>query len=534
MGELTARAPIRARWHGSAHIRFPKVKRWERIGLIVLAAIGVEAFLFFVDYWFNVGVRRNSYLFWPLAFAVFWNPVRNLYNWWVYLWVKEPGRPPAPRFPNSFEPYGTADVLTTAMPGEPFAMFERTLAAIVAIRYPHNSFLLDGGNDPALQALCKKLGVTHIDCRGINGAKAGKINYCLRTHSEAEHVLIIDPDHIPEPDFFHRTLPYFADSQIGFVQVVQAYYNVRESFVAWAAAEQTFGFYGPTLMGLHSMGIATAIGANCTFRRTALDSIGGHAEHLAEDALTSMRLHAKRWKSVYLPWRGSEGLSPADLGAFFKQQLKWSTGMYYLFFNEYPKLFRQLSPVGRLHYFACGTYYLCGLAATLTIWLPILFLFLQVYAVEMPLTGFLIHIGPYALVSTLIHLIVQKWYSHREEQGVPWRSMLLEKATWHIYLMSFVYSIQGKKVPYLPTPKGGGEVPVPKLVWPHWLAIILSALAIAWVPLTYHRIDDGTILMVLFALGNIALLFPVAWLGVRGLLHKRARTQTAPTLEGAI
>ena len=59
-------------------------------------------------------------------------------------------------------------------------------------------------------------------------------------------------------------------------------------------------------------------------------------------------------------------------------------------------------------------------------------------------------------------------------------------------------------------------------MWPHWLAIGLSALAILWVPLTYHRIDDGTILMILFALSNMAMLFPVAWLGVRGLFRRRA------------
>ena len=132
-------------------------------------------------------------------------------------------------------------------------------------------------------------------------------------------------------------MPHYEDDEVGFVQVVQAYYNIDESFVAYAAAEQSFGFYGPTLLGLNGQGIPTAIGANCTFRRKALDSIGGHAVHLAEDALTSMRIHAEGWKSVYEPYRASEGLVPADIGAFFKQQLKWSTGLTTLLFREYPK-----------------------------------------------------------------------------------------------------------------------------------------------------------------------------------------------------
>jgi len=93
---------------------------------------------------------------------------------------------------------------------------------------------------------------------------------------------------------------------------VQAYYNVRESFTAWAAGRTDLRILRPHPHGAAQHGHPTAIGANCTFRRAALDSIGGHAEHLAEDALTSMRIHAEGWRSVYLPWRGSEGLRPPN------------------------------------------------------------------------------------------------------------------------------------------------------------------------------------------------------------------------------
>lgn len=434
-------------------------------------------------------------------------------NWWVYLWVKSPPLPPA--IPTGT--LGSVDVLTTAMPGEPFAMFERTLRAIVALDYPHRSFLLDGGNDPALRTLCAELGVEHVDARGIGEAKAGKINYCLREHSTSEFVFVIDPDHIPRPDFFARVLPHFHDSSIGFVQVVQAYYNLDESWIAWAAAEQTFGFYGPTLMGLHGQGIPTAIGANCTFRRTALDSIGGHAEHLAEDALTSMRIHAAGWKSAYVPWRGSEGLSPSSLGAFYKQQLKWATGMYCLLLHEYPRLSKHFSPIARLHYLVAGTFYLGGLASALTLWLPIALLFGKVYAIQMPLGGFLVHLLPYAISCTLIYAVIQNWYTRRDEKGLPWRSLLLEKATWHIYVQAFIYSVLGRKVPYIPTPKEGDCRPVPRLVWPHWLVILLSLGAIAYVPFAYPRLDTGTLLMMLLAALNVLTLLPVAWLGLRPL-----------------
>jgi len=241
---------------------------------------------------------------------------------------------------------------------------------------------------------------------------------------------------------------------------------------------------------------------------------------LAEDALTSMRIHAEGWNSVYLPWRGSEGIVPVDLGTFWKQQLKWATGMSYLMFTEVPKMLGRFSPLARLHYIAASTYYLGGVAQMLNLVLPIVCLFFQVYAIEMPLTGFLIHLAPYLIVSTMLHAIAQRWYTHREEKGIPWRSMLLEKATWHVYFLGFLFGATGRKVPYLPTPKEGSEEPIPGWVAPHWAIIILSILAIAWVPIHYHRIDNGTWLMVSFAALNAVMLLPAAWLGIRGWFRK--------------
>lgn len=489
-----------------------QVRSWELVVLAVLVVAGVQSMFHFADYWFFGGHRKTWFLFVPLSFAVFWGPFRNLVNWAVYLCAR------TPQSVESEPALATAsvDVVTTAMPGEPFAMFEETLAAIVAMKHPHRTFLLDGGDDPALKALCERLGAQHVDCRGIPGAKAGKVNHALKTRCTGEFVLVIDPDHVPQADFLDRTLVPLTDSGIGFVQVVQAYHNGKDNWVAGGAAEQTYGFYGPTLIGLNGLGIPTAIGANCLFRRAALDSIGGHAVHLAEDALTSMRLHSAGWRSVYLPWRGSHGLAPAELGAFFKQQIKWATGMFNLLIHEMPKLWKGFPLAAKLHYPLAATFYLNGLATGLTILLPIPFLLFQAYAVEMPLRGFLAHVLPYAVSIFLIHAWVQRWYSHREEVGFPWRSMFLEKGTWHVYALGLYNSLRGREVPYLPTPKTRGSGTALSWVWPHWVAIGTSLVAVAWALLTYHRLDEGALLMVVFALTNVVLLLPSAWTGTFG------------------
>jgi cellulose synthase (UDP-forming) len=480
----------------------PPLSGTSRVLLLMIIGFGVLSALYFSEFWFFAAARREPLYFALLSFAIFWGIFRSFINWYLYFFIT----PPPMR--TTSRSYGV-DVLTTAMPGEPYAMFEETLAAIQGLSYAHRTFLLDGGDDPRLRDLCARLGVQHLDCTKVGGAKAGKINHCLERHASSEIVLVIDPDHRPRSDLLERVLAWFDEPSVGFVQVVQAYYNTAESFVADGAAEETFGFYGPTLLGLNGLGIPTAIGANCVFRRAALDSIGGHAVHLAEDALTSMRLHAAGWRSVYVPYRGSSGLVPADLGSFYKQQFKWSAGMFDLLFRHYPKLFRKLDGTSKAHYFFAGTFYFNGLATFLTLALPVWFLFFRVFAVEFTLTEFAIHVAPYVLSIVLTYAFVQRWYTHSSERRLSWRSLVLEKATWHVYVMGLVSGLLNRRVEYLPTPKGSDRAPMPRLVAPHLALMLLSAAAIGFAVFTYPRFDDGTLLMIFFATLNIALLSPV-------------------------
>jgi cellulose synthase (UDP-forming) len=476
------------------------VDRKHRIILWVLITIGIEAVLYYAGWWFEPQHRKSLIFFALLSFAIFYGVYRSVVNWFYFLFINgSPRVEPAPCL--------SVDVFTTAMPGEPYDMFEKTLTAIAAIRYPHQAYLLDGGNDPMLDELCGRLRIHHIDCRNVKGAKAGKVNYGLSL-STGEFILVIDPDHIPEPDFLHHVLGHFQDPEVGFVQVVQGYYNQGESIVARAGAEQTYGFYGPTMMGMNGLGATVAIGANCTFRRAALQSIGGHAVDLAEDLLTSVRLHAKRWKSVYVPLRLSFGLNPADLHSYFKQQLKWATGMFLVFFRDYFRLWGTMRWNQKLHYFFAGTYYFEGLTTAITCLLPILFLFFGLWAVEMNFSDFLLHVTPYAVMTFLIGWFVQRWYRDPSEKGLLWRGMVLKKGTWPIFLLGFLYCLTQTKVPYLPTPKTAEKGIFTNLVVPHLTVMILSGAAILYCLATRHHFVTGTILMMFFAACNIALMAP--------------------------
>ena len=85
--------------------------------------------------------------------------------------------------------------------GQPLEMFETTLAACRAIRYPHTTYLLDDTQDPRFREMAERHGAVHMELVGLPAAKAGKINAAMARTTE-DFVLVLDPDHIPFPSSF--------------------------------------------------------------------------------------------------------------------------------------------------------------------------------------------------------------------------------------------------------------------------------------------------------------------------------------------
>ncbi|MDP4281841.1 MAG: glycosyltransferase [Bacteroidota bacterium] len=422
----------------------PKVR--HKFILLVLVIAGLISIVQLADWWFRAGNIGNIYMFILLSFCFWFGIVRMMLGWMNYLFLKKP--------PHIDPPEGlSVAIFTTSSPGEPLSMFEKTLAACREIRYPHTTYLLDDTRDPAFREVAEKNGAVWMELVGIPGAKAGKINKALQ-YTKEDFILVLDPDHIPFPEFLDHTLGYFKDEKVGFVQVSQAYYNQYRSFTAKAAAEQTYGFYGPTQMGLFGLGGSVAIGANCTFRRKALESIGGHGIGLAEDLITSIRIHGAGWKSVYNPVIVSRGLVPEDFGSFCKQQLKWARGVFEMTFSELPRLFFKLSFWQKISYFTIGTYYLVGFSACIFTLIPFLFFLSGILPATMSFADFLIRGSFVAFFGILIYLYMQKWLCHpQRERGLHWRGSIMKYACWPVYFLGFLLSVVNADIPYIPTAK---------------------------------------------------------------------------------
>jgi cellulose synthase (UDP-forming) len=463
-----------------------------------LIGCGLLSMIIFTVWFFDPVHIGFGPIYWLLTFALFFKLAIVLHEWYHY-WSIDIPVPPQTKTKTKF----TADILTTACPGEPYEMIVRTLRAMVAVRYPHTNYLCDEGNDPELRKICKELGVIHVTRQEKINAKAGNINNALK-QATGDICVVLDPDHVPVPEFLDRVLPYFEDPSIGYVQCVQGYYNQSESFIAKGAAEQTYHFYGPMMMCMNRYGTVQAIGANCSFRREALDSIGGHAAGLAEDMHTAMQLHAKKWKSVYIPEMLTKGLVPATLSAYYKQQLKWSRGTFELLFRVYPKLFTQFTWRQKLHYLTVPLFFLFGLVSLIDLVIPALSLYSARVPWEIDLESFSLFFLPFCGLSLLIRIFAQRWLIQKEERGLHLTGGVLLTGTWWIFLVGFIYSIFKIKVPYIPTPKEEDRqncwtLSIPNIVMVGLCTFaIFYGLAIDWTPYS--------LAMALFALLNAVML----------------------------
>lgn len=481
----------------------PPTKK-EKITLRFMIVVGCLALIYFVFIFFSIDKIGNKFLYILLCTTLAYSLARILYEWYHYWDISIPKFQPLTK---NF----TVDILTTYFPGEPYEMVENTLIAIKNITYPHTTILCDEANDPRLITFCLKHDIRHIARSVRTDAKAGNINNALCKIARGEICVILDPDHVPAPEFLDHVLPYFEDDNIGFVQIVQAYKNLHESYVAKGSAQQTFQFYGPIMMCMNSYGTVNAIGANCTFRRAALDSIQGHAPGLAEDMHTAMQLHAKGWKSVYVPKILARGLVPSSLTAYYKQQLKWARGTTDLLAHVYPKLFKQFNWRQRIHYGLIPLHYIFGFIYLINFLIPIISLSFSITPWKGNILLFGLSLFPLMATVIIIRNYVQRWVMEETERGFHAVGGLLQISTWWIFCLGCIYTVFSKKIPYLPTPKTGEDKTSWKLLAPNIIVGVVSLASIVYG--LQKNLTPFSLFMSGFALLNAFFMFFTIYLG---------------------
>lgn len=341
----------------------------------------------------------------------------------------------------------SVDVFITVY-GEALPVIERTVSAARDLRGHHETFILDDGKSPAVELLAKRLGVGYLTRENNKGAKAGNINNAIR-HTKSDFFVIFDADFVPSPDFLVRTIPFFAEKRVAFVQTPQVYGNIS-NFISKGAGYMQSVFYSLTQPGKNRFNSAFCVGTNVVFRRRAVQEIGGIYEgSKSEDIWTSLLLHEAGWKSVYIPAILAVGATPETIEAYTKQQLRWATGAFEVLFRRNPLFSRKLSVDQRLQYFGTATFYLNGLVTLVLLLLPPLQIFLNLspIAENTPFHLWLLFYSGFYVLQ--IVMAVYTIGSFR------WQTLLLSTVSFSIYTKALVNAFSRRDTAWHVTGRAG-------------------------------------------------------------------------------
>lgn len=434
---------------------------------VVLSLVYFAAVAFFFTH-------GNAILFWVfLAGEVFhlWQIFTFVFTMWGRNGVE-------PAFDPSYAP--SVDVFITVT-GEPTEIVEETVRAALAMDYPnHKVYILNDGfvakkdNWREAAALAERYEISCITRKIPGGAKAGNINNALKK-SNSELVVVFDADHIPHQDFLKKMTGYFVDSKMGFVQSPQFYKNHDTNYITSAAWEQQELFFGPILKGKQRNGAAFMCGTNMLIRRRALIESGGMREdNIAEDFLTSLFMHRKGWKSVYVPEVLAEGLAPEDFLSYYKQQLRWARGSLEVIFKFNPVFMRGLSWRQKIEYLASSSYYLSGAVVLMNALLPLAFFYTG--AVVFP-------ISTMAIAAVFLPYIFLNLYILQTSSNFSYtfRALSFSMSSFWIQLSALWAVLTGQKTSFAVTSKQQLSGNFLKLATPHlvYTALVVIGVAIA-------------------------------------------------------
>ncbi|WP_138417132.1 glycosyltransferase [Sinomonas gamaensis] len=240
-----------------------------RLIIRILAALSVIAGLNYVVWRWTASLNWDAW--WiaiPLVLAETYSFIDvTLFSLTVWRMSQREDPPQAP-------PGLNVDVFITTYNEEPELVLATARAAL-AIHYPHRTWVLDDGARPEMREAVERLGAGYLS-RGAEWvdkprhAKAGNLNNALH-ETTGEFILILDADQVPYPEILDRTLGYFNDRKVAFVQTPQYFGNVPDDDPLGSQAPL---FYGPIQQGKDGWNAAFFCGSNAVLRREALMQLG--------------------------------------------------------------------------------------------------------------------------------------------------------------------------------------------------------------------------------------------------------------------
>ena len=210
-----------------------EMSKKEALVYYLFLTIGLVLTVVWATWWFRIDHVSQNFsgrvhifdyvLFITLSYIVWHHILMEVFGWIIAAHMKHPLYiPPQPNMRVAY--------LTAFVPGsEPYSLLEQSLEAMVSVEYPHDTWLLDEGNDDVAKEICARLGVKHYSRKGkdqfntvsghfMHKTKGGNYNSWLHHYlNDYDVVAQHDMDFKPKPNFLMRTLGYFQDPSVAFI-----------------------------------------------------------------------------------------------------------------------------------------------------------------------------------------------------------------------------------------------------------------------------------------------------------------------------
>lgn len=468
----------------------------------ILIIINIIFAAVYFSWWLNLSHVGNL----PLYILLFIGEIYHLFmafTFWMTIW---PGKlKEKPNILSSFPEPKVAVFITVA--GEPKEVIKQTVQAAKGMDYPNfevfilnDGYVAKKGNWNEAEEIANELEVNCLTRRTPRGAKAGNINNAL-VLTKSELIAVFDADMVPHKDFLKKTTSFFIDEKIAFVQTPQYYQNFKLNEVTRGSWSQQSFFFGPVLIGKEKSNSVFICGTNVVIRRKALEEVGGMAEdNIAEDFLTSLRIHEKGWLSYYLPEILAEGYAPFNLFAYYKQQFRWARGSLEVAFKYNPLFDKKLSWGQRFQYLASSLYYFSGLITLIDMLIPLFFLFFGIEAVNATTSSFAIYFIPFIFLNLLVLYIAS-------EGELTFLAFSFSYSVWFLQLSAIKSLLLNEKSSFTITPKTAEKGNFVFLTIPHLFYSLLGIGGI-FVALNRQSLSPSVATNIAWMFFNIIMFLP--------------------------
>lgn len=372
----------------------------------------------------------------------------------------------------------TVDVFIPTF-NEDIELLSRTISACLKMKYPHKTYVLDDGNRKEVKELVQRMGALYISREKNIHAKAGNLNNAL-AQTQGDLIAVFDADFMPKKAFITSLIGYFEeDEKMGIVQAPQYYYNQdsfqHRSLTKGKQYSDQDTFMHSVLPSRSGWNAAYWIGTNALIRRDAFLSIGGcSVDSVTEDILTSIQIHARGWKSVYVDEPLAFGLAPMDISQYYIQRLRWAKGAFQVLRKHNPISNEGLSFMQKSLYFSSLFHFIEGAVRILYYLFPAMFFVVGVIPIRSE-PVIIIIISVYCLIARVfIDLVGGKAKFIYDEIYSIIRTL--------IYLTGFSAFFRSKKLRFAVTPKNNSSdfsikhTLGPVIIFTFNFAVVVSAI----------------------------------------------------------